>query len=88
MGERTALIRAREMLGLNRPQFAKRMGGSRNFVHAVEVGRRDPSLAYMRRWVKALGPGASLDLFRIQKRTPYKSRQKPKGEPRRDDVAA
>ena len=63
MGERKELIKAREARGLNRRQFALVMGGSRNFVHEVEKGNRDPSLAYMHRWVKALGGDASLDLF-------------------------
>jgi transcriptional regulator with XRE-family HTH domain len=60
---RMALIRAREERGLTRPQLAKAMKGSRTFIHAVETGERDPSLEYMRRWVKALGGDASLDLF-------------------------
>ena len=60
---RMALIRAREARGFSRPQLAKAMKGSRTFIHAVETGVRDPSLEYMRRWVKALGGDASLDLF-------------------------
>lgn len=63
MKRRMALIQAREARGFSRPQLAKAMKGSRNFIHAVETGRRDPSLEYMRRWVKALGGDASLDLF-------------------------
>jgi transcriptional regulator with XRE-family HTH domain len=61
--ERKALIAAREARGLTRPEFARVMKGSRNFVHAVETGEKDPSLEYMQRWVKALGGDASLDLF-------------------------
>jgi transcriptional regulator with XRE-family HTH domain len=63
MSERTALIRAREMRGFTRPQFAKVMGASRRHIYDVEMGRRDPSLNFMRRWVKTLGRGATLKLF-------------------------
>jgi transcriptional regulator with XRE-family HTH domain len=61
--ERTALIRARENLGLDRDQFAEMMGFNSIYVYKVETGRQDPSLAVMLRWIKALGPGATLDLF-------------------------
>jgi transcriptional regulator with XRE-family HTH domain len=82
--KRLALIQARESRGLSRPQFARLMKGSRNFVHAVEMGRRDPSLEYMRRWVKALGEGASFDLFMARPKP--KVRLKAAVE-RRDDAA-
>jgi transcriptional regulator with XRE-family HTH domain len=64
MSKRTDLIRARERLLLTRPQLAKRLGIGRVAVYRVEEGMRDPSAALMRRWVKKLGPGASMDLFR------------------------
>ena len=63
-GERKDLIRAREQLGLQRPEFAKAIKASRHFVFSVETGLRDPSLEIVRRWVEALGPGATMDLFK------------------------
>jgi transcriptional regulator with XRE-family HTH domain len=63
MGTRPALIRAREARRLTRPEFAKLMGASRHYVYAVEMGLRNPSFDFMRRWIKALGPDATLDLF-------------------------
>ena len=63
-GERKDLIRAREQLGLARPEFAKAIKVSRHFVYSVETGLRDPSLEIVRRWVEALGPGATMDLFK------------------------
>jgi transcriptional regulator with XRE-family HTH domain len=64
MAERKALIKERELRGWTRPVLAKKMRASRHYIHSVEVGLRNPSLAMMHRWVKALGGGASLDLFR------------------------
>ena len=61
--ERTQLIRARERLGLTRPQLAKKIGASRANVYRVEIGVSHPSLALMQRWTKALGPGVSMELF-------------------------
>jgi transcriptional regulator with XRE-family HTH domain len=66
--ERRALIKAREARGLSRPEFAKLMRGSRNMVHAVETGAKGASLAYMQRWVKALGGDASLELFVLRRK--------------------
>lgn len=61
---RTALIEDRQRRGLSRSQLAQRMGGvSRHYIYTVELGQRDPSFEFMKRWVKALGPDASLDLF-------------------------
>ena len=62
--ERIQLIRARERLGLTRPQLAKKIGASRASVFRIETGVGHPSLALMQRWIKALGAGVSLDLFR------------------------
>jgi DNA-binding XRE family transcriptional regulator len=63
--ERTKLIQARERLGLNRVEFAKKVGTSRVNVYRIEIGVSHPSLALMQRWVKALklGPGVSLEMF-------------------------
>ena len=71
MGERTALIAVREAHGLTRPDLAKLMGGSRHYIYAVEMGQRDPSFEFMRRWVKALGEGASMELFGSTTARPY-----------------
>jgi transcriptional regulator with XRE-family HTH domain len=71
MSERTALIRAREKRGLTRPEFAKLMGGSRHYIYAIEMGMRDPSFEFMRRWVKALGEGATMELFGRATARPY-----------------
>ena len=60
---RIPLIRARERIEKSRPQLADEIGVSRTYLFAVETGGRDPSLATMDRWIKALGPGASMDLF-------------------------
>ena len=75
--ERKALIAAREARGLTRPEVARVMKGSRNFVHAVETGGKDPSLEYMQRWVKALGGDASLDLFTRRSPKPHARPRQP-----------
>ena len=73
--ERTALIKAREGLGLDRAQFAKRVGLHRAYVYKVEKGWCDASLPTMQRWIAQLGPGATLDLFRTAQMGPaYKIR--------------
>lgn len=61
--QRTALIHARMALGLTRAELADKIGMDRSVIFRVEEGADDPSLEKMRRWVKALGEGASLDLF-------------------------
>jgi transcriptional regulator with XRE-family HTH domain len=63
VGERTALIAAREALGLNRPQLAAKMGRSRSYVFRVETGVIDPGLATIAAWLKALGRDATIHLF-------------------------
>ena len=63
---RIALIRARESQEKSRPQFAREIGSSRHFVFNVEMGSRNPSIATMQKWLAALGPGASMDLFAKQ----------------------
>jgi DNA-binding XRE family transcriptional regulator len=60
---RLALIRARVEAQKSRPMLAREIGCARSYIHNVETGYRDPSLIIMRRWVHALGTGASLDLF-------------------------
>lgn len=62
-GVRIPLIRARERIEKSRPQLAVEIGVSRTYLFAVETGLRDPSLETMGRWIRALGPGASMDLF-------------------------
>ena len=64
MAKRAALERARARQGLSRAQFAELIGVSVNMVYSVEVGRRDPSLSLARKWLKKLGPGTTMDLFR------------------------
>ena len=71
MRERTALIRAREKKGWTRAQLAHEMGGSRHYIYNVEMGNRDPSFDFMRRWVEALGWGASMELFGRATARPY-----------------
>jgi predicted transcriptional regulator len=61
---RTALIRARERLGLSRPQLAEMVSVDRTVIYKVEVGIQDTGMGIMRRWIDALGPGATLDLFK------------------------
>jgi ribosome-binding protein aMBF1 (putative translation factor) len=63
VGDRVALIAAREALGLNRPQLAAKMARSRSFVYRVETGVIDPGLASIAVWLKALGPEATIHLF-------------------------
>jgi transcriptional regulator with XRE-family HTH domain len=63
---RPALKKARERAGLSQRQLAERIGISRAFVIAVEVGRRNPKLGIMERWAKALGRKASFDLFSLE----------------------
>jgi predicted transcriptional regulator len=63
VGERAALIGAREALGLNRPQLAAKMGRSRSFVYRVETGVIDPGMASIAVWLRVLGPEATIQLF-------------------------
>jgi transcriptional regulator with XRE-family HTH domain len=61
---RLALIGDRERRGMSRSALAQAMGGvSRHYIYQVEMGQRDPSFDLMKRWVKALGPDASMELF-------------------------
>jgi DNA-binding XRE family transcriptional regulator len=62
--QRVALILARQALGLTRPQLAEMVGVDRTVIFKVEVGIQDTGMGIMRRWVDALGPGATLDLFK------------------------
>ena len=62
--QRKGLIRARELMGMSRPELAERLGFSKHFVFAVESGIRSPCLKNMRRWVDALGHYGTLELFR------------------------
>ena len=63
-GARAALIEARERRGLSRSALAQRMGGaSRHYIYHIEMGQRDPSFEFMKRWVAALGTDASMELF-------------------------
>jgi DNA-binding XRE family transcriptional regulator len=61
--KRSKLIRAREYLGMTRPQLAKKLGASRQNIYRIEIGVAHPSLALMQRWAKAL-PGVSMEFFR------------------------
>jgi transcriptional regulator with XRE-family HTH domain len=61
--ERTELIRARERMGLTRPQMAEVVGRARSYIYRVEAGIQDPGLATIIAWMGALGPDASLSLF-------------------------
>jgi DNA-binding XRE family transcriptional regulator len=92
--ERTALIEARERLGLSRPQLAKEIGVVRSLINKVEMGTQGCGLATMIRWVEALGPTATLELFRGGQARQHRSRQptpsKPSADskPRRSRAAA
>ena len=44
--------------------FAGKIGLTEKDVISVEVGRRDPSLAIVIKWLAVLGPDATLALFR------------------------
>jgi transcriptional regulator with XRE-family HTH domain len=83
--ERTQLIRARQALGLNRRQLADKIGLTRQYLYCIERGLRDPTLAIMQRWVEALGPYGTFELFR----QPYEPRVPEKGNARlaADDAA-
>jgi hypothetical protein len=61
--ERTELIRAREAMGLNRPQFSEKSGVARSYIYRVEAGVQDPGLQTIIAWMIALGPDASLSWF-------------------------
>ena len=50
--------------GFPAPNWPKRWARRAIISTRSRVGLRNPSLAMMARWVKALGFGASLDLFR------------------------
>lgn len=63
---RIPLIRAREKQEKTRPQLAREIGISRHYCFAVETGIRDPSIPIMQRWLGALGPGHTMDLFAKQ----------------------
>jgi DNA-binding XRE family transcriptional regulator len=57
---RENLIAARTEAGLSRIALARLLGVNRTHVHHVEVGRRNPSVALMRRWAVALQPSAPI----------------------------
>ena len=50
MAPRESLIAARKEAGLSRIALAELLGFNRTHVHHVEMGRRNPSVALMRRW--------------------------------------
>jgi DNA-binding XRE family transcriptional regulator len=60
MTPRESLIAAREQAGLSRIALARLLGVNRTHVHHVEVGRRNPSVALMRRWAIALKPNSPI----------------------------
>jgi len=62
---RVGLIRAREDMGMTRPELGEKIGLCRSSVFKHEIGQSTPSIEHMVKWVEALGPGAGLDLFRI-----------------------
>ena len=76
--ERVLLIQAREHLGWRQKDLAEKIGTNAGTISRVESGVREPGLALMQRWAKALGPGVSLDIFR----TPYAALRKPRGRSR------
>jgi transcriptional regulator with XRE-family HTH domain len=61
--ERKDLIRAREAMGLNRPQLSEKSGVARSYIYRVEAGVQDPGLQTIIAWMNALGPDASLSWF-------------------------
>jgi DNA-binding XRE family transcriptional regulator len=61
--KRTQLIRARKRVGRSGVQLAKKLRVAKSTVYRIEAGLSHPSLALMQRWIKALGPGVSMDLF-------------------------
>jgi transcriptional regulator with XRE-family HTH domain len=60
MTPRESLIAAREQAGLSRGALARMLGVTRPHVSHVEMGRRNPSVALMRRWAIALKPNAPI----------------------------
>ena len=60
MSPRESLIAAREQAGLSRIALARLLGVNRTHIHHVEVGRRNPSVALMRRWAVALKPSSPI----------------------------
>ena len=69
------LIQAREHRGWMQKDLAGRIGTNAGTISRVESGVREPSLALMQRWAKALGPGVTLDIFC----SPYAKLRKPRG---------
>jgi DNA-binding XRE family transcriptional regulator len=61
--KRAQLIRARKRVGRSGVPLAKKLRVAKSTVYRIEAGLSHPSLALMQRWTKALGPGASMDLF-------------------------
>jgi transcriptional regulator with XRE-family HTH domain len=60
MTTRESLIAAREQAGLSRGALARMLGVTRHHVSHVEMGRRNPSVALMRRWAVALKPSSPI----------------------------
>jgi transcriptional regulator with XRE-family HTH domain len=60
---RPKLVKARERLGMTRPQLAAKLGLARSYVYKIEIGDINPGVATIVEWLKALGPEASIDLF-------------------------
>lgn len=63
VARRTRLAEARRRAHLTQVQLAEILGISRLGLIAIEVGRRNPGMDLMLRWVRALGVYGSTDLF-------------------------
>jgi len=70
--KRRKLAAARELAGLTQKALADKMGVHRLVVVAVEMGRRNPSVPTMAKWIRALGPYGSLDLFGLERIEKYR----------------
>jgi transcriptional regulator with XRE-family HTH domain len=60
---RPKLVKAREKLGMTRPQLAAKMGRARSYIYKIEIGDKNPGIATIVDWLEALGPGATMELF-------------------------
>jgi DNA-binding XRE family transcriptional regulator len=49
---------------MTQPELAAKLGIARLSVLNIEVGRRNPGHDLMVRWIEALGPDATMELWR------------------------
>ena len=60
---RPQLIKARERLGMSRPQLAEKIGRARSYIYRIEIGDINPGITTIMDWLEALAPEGSIEMF-------------------------